>query len=299
MSTKITIAKSAEGFPLLGWVVYWTIRSFRVTIEEAEAKFAAAGVPTDYLAKILTKSALSKAVRSAAKGREGVFSRKVLDDASAAGYLIVQSESDSINKDQLGAKFFTETRAVYDKDTKTAKVEGLDREQIVQEFESLKSSFTSDMLRTSVLRALRLWLKGVAIRDNGGVYFVPSAHEVEFRAFQELFKQFGCEVSTVPVVNTEQARVAAWKSFSASVEAELGDILKAVKDKGTSASERYVTSRVDDLNDVKERVLLYSELLQFKSDDLKLKLKEVEVAVGVLSKNAQDLGLAGGMLSAQ
>ena len=45
---KQAIAKSAEGYPLLGWIIYWSTSQFREDVSKVKAVLAEVGIDEEY-----------------------------------------------------------------------------------------------------------------------------------------------------------------------------------------------------------------------------------------------------------
>jgi hypothetical protein len=269
MSIKSQISKSAEGYPLLGYCVYWSISELNIPYAEFIQKMAAAGLDTDYARPVQAKSALIKALRSETKGRKESFHRNILDDKTRSAFAIVGS---NVNTTTIDVAFQTETKAIIDKETKQVTIEGYNQQALRDKFEAFKGTYTGDHFRRVTLDIIKTGCQGITIRERGGVYFVPSTHLEAFEKLQTLFSQFpGCSIDVIPVIDTAQAKKSMWKALTGEVEEDI-KTLKEDLEKLDEASDRSVKIRLARYEVLKSKVENYEILLQGTAGALKSEL---------------------------
>lgn len=272
VSLKKTLAKSAEGYPLLGYAVYWSIKGVQIPQADFAKLLNKLGIPQSVAPDIREKSALNAAIREQSKGRRDVFHRSVLNDQEKAGFVISRSEVTNARK--LDVSFSTETKIHFDKHSKQVTVEGDRKDEIQSSYEHLKDTYTSERFRTVTLRIIRDLCQAVTIRDKGGFYFIPSTHDEWFKKLQKLFEAFPeCEIDLIPVIDSKAAKKSIWKALVGEVEGELAEMEEKIAK--YPDSERARNSRLDEYKALREKVENYGTLLSGTASEFEDRLKDI------------------------
>jgi hypothetical protein len=279
-SIKKTIAKSAEGYPLLGYAVYWSISNVRILQTDFVKMLEKLQIPLTVAPEIRPKTALTQAIRSNVKGKGDLFHRNVLNDDKHSGIVIArQAETD----DQMDVQFDMDTKVLYDKRTKLVEIRGNNKDEIQKSFDEFKQLYTSDRFRTVVLRVIKSYCEGVAIREKGGVYFVPSTHNDNFAKLEKLFSNFPtCSLDIIPVIDTKQAKKSMWKSLVGEVTEELARFQEDLQKLSGDLSEYSIQTRLNRYKKLKAKVESYEILLSGTASDLK---KELDGLTSAILKN--------------
>lgn len=274
MSIKKQIAKSAEGYPLLGYCVYWSMAQIDTRYSQFISKLEEIGVPTDIARPPQAKSALIKAIRQNNKGRKTTFHKKVIDDRQRAVFQVVNSNVDQLTEN---VDFVSETKVRFDKETKQALIEGSNAQEINERYENLKDCYDTDRFRDSVLRFIEKYCQSISIRDRGGVYFIPATKQVEFEKLQALFGIFPqTSLEVVPVIDTDQAKKSMWKALVGEVEQELATMAEDIQNNvGKDTSEHSVEVRLQRFQTLKHKVENYESLLSGTAEGLKSSLSDL------------------------
>jgi len=271
-TVKETIAKSAEGYPLLGYAIYWSISDVAVKYDAFVMMLENLGLPSDVATAVQAKSAAIKAIKAETKGRGNAFHRKAMDNDAKAGFAIVTSQT--TDEENVDVQFQTETKVVLNKGDKTLQVDGPNADSIKATYEYMKDTYTSERFRNVILKLVKGYLQGMSIRERGGVYFVPSSHNADFEKLQALFELFPtCSLDVVPIIDTAQAKKSMWKTFTADITAELKGMQDDLHTLPVDASERSVQVRLDRYNSLRDKVEMYEILLNSTADDLKQELQ--------------------------
>jgi len=278
VSVQHTIAKSAEGYPLLGHVIYWSLNDINVKYSDFVQHLENLGLPTDVANKVQAKSALIKAIRSNAKGRKNSFHRGVVDNAAKASFAIVGTAS--VNEITDDVEFATETKVVLNKGTKDVEITGTNATEIREAYEAYKDTYTSDRFREVVLKLVKVHCQGMSVRERGGVYFVPSSHNETFEKLQKLFDMFpNCSLEVVPVIDTAQAKKAMWKAFTGDVSEDLRKMKEDLESLPLNASESSLHIRMDRFQKLKDKVENYEIVLSGTAAELKGELSMISAEI--------------------
>jgi hypothetical protein len=268
---KKAIAMSAEGYPLLGQVLYWAIPAQTVPYLQFVQLLKKHGINPDIIKAPRAKSALNRAVRDTAKGSKGTFHRKALDEKDRTAFVIVNSEVDSESAD---VEFETETKVMFDKEHQSVSIEGARKEDIKARYEQYREQYTQEQIRTFVLRYIRMTCEASNLRDQGGVYFIPATKLEDFNKLKACVEELpGVSLDQIPVIDTPAAKKSLWKSFVGDVEAELQQFAKDLEDnQDDEMSSRSFQMRLNRFQKLQEKIGNYEDLLTGTAVDLKSKL---------------------------
>lgn len=262
-----TILPSVDGYPVIGHIISWTIRDFEMTLQDADDLLDAHDIPKDVRSKTSEKSAATRAVRETAKKTKDRFHKKV-KDSDVAAFAIVDTE---VDESQMDVDFATETTVVFDKESKTLKTSGASGRKVKELYDHYKGMFTGHQFRATMLRYLRRYCAASTLRDGGGIYFIPSTHQAAFESLVGVFDALeaaGCDITPIPIIDTEQAKKSMWKTFVGEVATEIQRFSDDV-DKTDDMTERMMEGRMNKYTALKEKVDIYETLLQGTADELR------------------------------
>jgi hypothetical protein len=274
-----TLAKSAEGYPLLGNCVYWSANEMKMPLEAFIAILKEVGIDEDYADKVRHKSALLRAIQKETDNRTNSFHRNILEDKDYTVFVIVAQSVDVANR---AVDFKTDTQIIFDKKTGMIKVDGYNKDAIIEGYEREKGVYNTDNFRKVVLDYVKGDCEGISVRDNGGIYFIPSSKMDQFQKLQALFAKFdGFYLGTLPIIDTAQAKKSMWNSLVNEVKGAL-EAQKAELDKTPPTTERGVESHLRRFKKLKGKVEMYEDLFVQTAQSLK---EELESLSGSIKKH--------------
>lgn len=262
---KNQIKSKTTGYPLLGFCVYWSMSEFRMPEAQYKSLLQQADIdPKLYAKSVNPKSILTSVLKTQTKRLKNKFHRKSADNKDLAGFVIVNQESD----DDANAQFQQETKIVFDKETKHIRVEGSQEEEIKNKFNSFLGTFSTDQFRNLVLKYLETECSAIAIRDRGGVYFVPIANEEAFRKLEQLFKLMpNCDIEVLPIVDTDEAKKSMWKALVSDLTGEINKLSEELSEM-TAPSQKVFVRRIKKFKELKQKTAMYGDLLSGTVQDL-------------------------------
>lgn len=274
MSIKKSIAKSAEGYPLLGHCIYWSINKFEASISELANALKQADIDPSLAKEPRAKTALTKAMKEMAKGRKGAFHRKAIDSEEKATFVVVSSKVD-YKKDDV--KFKTGTKATLDKSSHALNVEGDDAEVIREKYDEFKTKYTSDQFVAMVKRYIFTHCNAITVRDSGGVYFIPSTHNEELKKLRELFSSFpnATSMDVIPIIDTKEAKKSMWKALVGKVDRDIMDMKEELENLPRDPRAGVIEARLEKYKSLRDKVDSYENLLSHTAKDLKDKIEEI------------------------
>jgi hypothetical protein len=151
-----------------------------------------------------------------------------------------------------------------------------------------ENTYTSDQVRSVILKYLYAECAGITIREGGGVYFVPESKSNELAKLKTLFGLLAAErkenatetaMDTVPIVNREESAKAMWRAFTADVNGEMGALMKEIDEMDDKTQNRAKERKISQLKDLQGKVVMYEELLNQAATTLTENLKELEQIV--------------------
>ena len=278
INDKVTKIFNAEGFPVLGWMVLQSTKTFTIEMEQLRTTLNDAGIDPTIVRDQIAKNVATRAVREAAKDHSlgfRQFHKKIIDNGDKSAWAIAHGVVDEA-KEQVD--FETNTTAVFDKDIKTLKATGTKKNEIEGLFNKIKDTYTDGQFRTIVTRYLLRVCSSIAVREQGGIYFVPSIMEAELVKLVKVFEELGkdrCDITLIPIVNTESARHNVAKSTSDQLKEEVEGMQADLEGLGDQISPKMLEIRMAKYNDLRAKIEGYEDLLQFKAEELKEGLTKI------------------------
>lgn len=269
------------GQALLGNLIIWSVSEFKISNGELIDRLRSAGLPEKLARATSEQSAATKAVRAYAKTQgSGKFHRKIAGDSERTAFAVV---TQTVDASSLEVDYNPETKIVLDKKDKTFKVSGPGEAEIMDNFSSYKDSFTGEQIRNIIHKFLREECNSISVRDRGGNHFIPIQKVVEFEALEKFLKSFPeIDYLVYPVGDSDAAKRSTWKALTGDIQAELERAKKDLEDLAPDASDKVLQRRLDNFAQLKDKVLMFEEVLQGTAQGLKESL-------GELSKTIQDL----------
>lgn len=266
--------KQAQSYPLIGSLVYWAIKDFRIPFQEFLARMDKAGIPTDLAKEVSAKSALIAAIKTENKGKKNKFHRKLVDEKSQAAFAVVNQAVDTAH---LNVDFQKETTVILDKENKSIRIDGFNSDEIKNKFENILQTYSADQFRNVILRYLSRDAAAVSIRDRGGVYFVPETHKDQLQKLVNFFELFPeCAIEIIPIADMAQAKKSMWRALVGEVEYEMEILREEIGKMDPSTSDKVIQRRVEKVKELSDKVSMYESLLQGTADTLNTSLKDIQ-----------------------
>jgi hypothetical protein len=265
--------KNAEGFPILGWLVNWTtVRGFDIKRDTLTKLLVKVGIEEKIAVEVLPKNAAIRAVREHSKGKDTLH-RKVADEQASMALVIAQVSTNDV----FDATFNQTTKAVFDKTSRSLKVDGGSKQIIEESFENRKKVYASDQFRSIVLRYIKRECLGITYLETGNVYFVPVSKKEELRRLQNLFVEIGADVKLIlkEEIDTKSVRSVMWDVTVGELKNNLKGLQEDFKGLDDEISERSLDSRLNKYKDLKTRAEMFESVLQGEAEDLKLELDKL------------------------
>ena len=269
---KQAIAKSAEGYPLLGWIIYWSTSQFREDVSKVKAVLAEVGIDEEYARLIAPSTALQAAFDKSVTGQNmKKMTVRPTDDSSKTIITLIRGSAAGMEVD---VDSITRGWLVND----DAMIVGEFADEIRSEFHVRKSTYTNTQFVSLVKDYISAEASSLTLRDHGGVYFIPAHKETEFKKLLALFSAFSsASIDVVPVIDTQQAKRSVWSALTADIEAELASLQTQLDgwEKDGDPRDGVIQRRLEQYASLKEKVEDYSVLLSGAANELQEKLDTV------------------------
>ena len=267
---KQAIAKSAEGYPLLGWILYWSTNGFREDVSKVKAVLTQVGIDEEYARLIAPSTALQAAFDSATTGQSNLRKHSVrADDKTIIALVRGQANGAEVLFDAI-----TKGHIVGD----DAFVEGEFADTILNDFQIRKGVYTNNQFVGLVKNYIAAEASSLTLRDHGGVYFIPAHKQIEFDRLVALFAAFpSASLDIVPVIDTAQAKRSVWSALTSDIESEISSLQTQIEawNKDGDPRDGVIQRRLEQYASLKEKVEDYSLLLSGAASGLQEKLDAV------------------------
>ena len=279
----------ANGGHHLGDVVFWQLVDAQVDRVTLESLWRDAGLDAALLPEEPTaERALKQAVREAQVGHRDRLIRLGLDTETEIVFAIVHEHRD----DAGNVTYQQEGRVHLDRASEaiTSDVHGHEIVQAVfASYRILRTTHTADDVRRAIVKALGSWA-AVALRDGGGIYWIPSVYAADLRRLQGAVEKIGSSrVHVLPVHQSQDADRALGEIATASLEAELATLQSEISSFLAAPPDRVstLTRRLDAFEALRDRAKLYRNVLSIQATDLDLQLDRMTATVEqLISKKA-------------
>jgi nucleotide-binding universal stress UspA family protein len=274
----------ATGGTHLGDLCFWSLADATVVRSELESKWKSSGLPHQLLPEPPTvEKAFKLAVRETQVGLAERLIRPVVDDEASVVFAVVHEQ-----KYDAGTLSYTqEAKVVLDLLTGVVSSDAPAHElvaAIASRFAELQDTHTSDDVRRTITRTLGSFA-AVLLRENGGVWWVPSPHAQALRKLQATIESIGSSrFYLLPVHDTADAARTLGDAASRSLEADLIELKAEVESFVASPPERTTTlvRRFDAFDALKSRAQLYRDILQVQVKDLDSTLMQLTRSIETL-----------------
>lgn len=284
-SIKRKIARTAQGFPLLGHLLWWSFSDMVLDYQQFLEMLTACGIDPKVAPPIRNKSAITHALDAFIAGEgKAKFKRKPADDKDMTVWVIVHQAMDVSNHD---VSFTTETKVIFNKNNpdQPPRVIGSNevKEKIHELVELYKKSYTTEQIRSAVLRYLYDGCQGVMVREGGGVYFCPSTHQAEFDKLSKLFRKIAelgfCAIDTTAVVDEPASAASMWRAATVEAQADIDEMLQDLETLKVNPSQRALEVRLEKFQNLRTKIQMYETLLNGTASELISKLDRVGKAL--------------------
>jgi hypothetical protein len=273
---KITSALPTSGLHL-GDVVWCSLQDVRVTRQDLHDTFVRNGLDPNVVKTTSSpEGALGKAISGWREREQGdrIFLRR--SEKRSSDCLIVRQE---------GRVFHTMARVwIRDAQGVVHQVPQIERSvthadhrsdaifhELALGFAEHFSFADSSEVGATVVDTILNSLKGIRLKNQGHVYWIPGTRAREIRALKDIVDQLGQSfMSILPIHESKEARaslqVAATQSFEQELKAAVAELTEFTASETIRVST--LERRLEQYGQLREKVELYADILATKKDQL-------------------------------
>lgn len=280
----------ANGGTHVGDLCWWGLTNANIDRKTLESRWKNTGLASSLLPEppTLTK-AFKLAARETQVGLVDTLIRPVIDDSSSVVFAVVHEQKLA----EGFLQYTQEAKIVLDVLHGTLRTDSPAHSLVnaVQtRFDELKNTHTADDVRRTITRTLQSF-SSVLLRENGGVWWVPSPYADALRRLQSCIEGIGSsKMYLLPIHDSVDAQRTLGDAAERALETELAELKKEVEAFVASPPERTSTlvRRFDAFNDLRNRAEMYRDILSVQVTDLDSTLTELTSSLEALlhSKSA-------------
>lgn len=278
---KNIINALATGGNHLGDLVWWSLTDAAISRADLETKWQSTGLPIELLPEPPTvERAYKLSVQETRVGLVDVLIRPVIDSESTVVFAIVHERK----HDEGILSYTQQCKVELDLLTGTITSDAPTHELVVaiqSRFTALRNTHTADDIRRTMTRTLQSF-SAVLLRENGGVWWVPSVHAEALRKLQACIESIGSSrVYLLPVHDSADANRTLGDAAQKSIETELEELKREVSNFIAQPPERSSTleRRFETFDALRARATLYRDALNITVKDLDSTLNELGASI--------------------
>ncbi len=266
-----------------GDIVWWSIRELETTKE----KLVDLGVPSQFIPRNDFKSALIKALIKITTKKTGVrLSKKKIykrykDQGRYVRFGVYEWQFDPTGELALPREIVV----TLDKDVGvvTSDTPGEFFDEIKATFMHEKTTINSKQLRTVLSRIIRRTLRGVQMRDGGGVYYIDKSQDHKREELLKVFREFSvhARLHVVPANNDAQTSAEIERATTVMFVEEVDALIKDINQRFESGriTRRQLENQQQRIDEILQRHSENAENMRTQAQAIKAKLLLTELAV--------------------
>lgn len=261
---------------ILGHVCWTSAHNVELTQDRFAAILESVGLPTSFAREHNWRSSFIRALRNMEEKR---IIKLVSENKDR---LIYQFTAETLQDDDTPyIDYVKETSVVIDKNKYAetgifadSLVKGNEeiKKRIAELFEIEKTKYNSSDMNRYVQKIFRSRADIVALRNQGGVYFIPATYGEVIDAVSRMVQQIpGLTFDHLPIPDVESSRVTVRTAVNDEVLASMLEIdrdIKAVAEGHQQVTETWRKTRIGRIEAIKERIRQYSSILNGAGTDL-------------------------------
>jgi hypothetical protein len=300
-SAEEVLGHGGEKVPILGHLIWYSVKESRIKIEDMRRLFAQIGLPADFLPEEPSKINAYK--RATTELSEEVEVK--LDENRTAVYMVrLTAKSDeeivkSIIKEVRDASdkrlsYEEIGRVHFDKDTEDIRYYDLQPDsqpiitQIKQLYETYRTYLTGKQIRAMFHEIIQS-MSPTLVRPSGAVYFIPYVHADMVQKMEVLSKElasfgitdFQSAFESIPLIDADKTRALVELRFeeqnTRDVDKTLVELSKLLQ--GTDATARTAAQYVEQVKKSKETIAKYESLLNKEMSIARMKVEVLDQQV--------------------
>jgi hypothetical protein len=309
-SSEDAIAHGGEKVPILGHLIWFSVKESRIEPEELRRLFAQVGIPTEFIPEDI--SPINAFKRATSELSEEI--EVPLDQNRTAVFLVrltAKSDTEIVKsiikevRDQNDKRLSYEEvgRVHFDKDTKDVRYYATQPDsqpvldQIKQLYETYGRYITGKQIR-AIFHDIIESMSPTQVRPSGAVYFIPHQYADMVQKMEVLSKElipygitdFSSAFESIPLIDADKTRSLVELRFeeqnTRDVDKTLVELTKLLQ--GTDATTRTGARYIEMVKKAKENIARYESMLDKEMSISRMKVEVLDQQVQkLLEKIAQ------------
>jgi len=296
MQLVSTLSEGANEFPILGHIVFWNVFNVQVTRQQLGIILAQCGLKASYARTHNYRSAFIRALREMEEQR---IIRLVEEDGNFLRYQFTAEHK--IGEDaEARLEYDRETIITIDKEAYRSSVSIKQSvagkpeicEKLAALFEVEKDKYNSADITRMIKRIFASSADIVSLREQGGVYFVPSVFADTIQSMVQLANAIaGLTFEHLPIPNVESCRAAIKNAVMDELEAATQKLDEEIESAGqdNDITEKWLNHRLTMIGRLRTRLEQYASILDEKEAD-QLNTNLTQMADYISGSRKLDLG---------
>jgi len=266
----------AKSFPLIGYIVWWSINNAVVSRERLKEIFQTVGLPVEWLPEeIDPRSAFFRAVQKCKTGEGKNYVIKQIDDREdEIVFGVVKATADKAAEELL---FDPENKLRFSKVTQTITIqnkEAYPNSRFESYYDTFSNNYDSHEIRKMLLDIVNDHLSGVNVREKGGVYYIVDGDAVKKLAQAVSLINDESGFDYLPIVDTQQTRNTMLKTFLSEIHKEMEgfrDECKLYLGKDDTRPST-LKNKLEAFQKLRAKISVYEDALEYAASDLKTEI---------------------------
>lgn len=264
---------SRKGGDRIGSYLWWTLREIEIERGQLQRLLETHGldVKKHMPPPIVGHAAFRKAIAACKHGDRNRLVRFIKETPQEIIYGVVREDIDEAAED---LRYKVRARIVYRKRTESVVIRG-GRSPVAEEVKKLFDEYVSTYIHTDIrrwiVRQINEYMQAVALKLNGGVYFIPHQHTAILRKLNSVVDDLPgrSEFIVTPIFDSKETTTSVGKATRGALEEELSQIRVELEEFRNKPPRRdTLKRRLEDFQRLKSRARMFADMLSFTVEDL-------------------------------
>ncbi len=274
LSKRLSEASREADLPVLGYVVYWSMRGVEIPEKKVESLLKRYKLEEELSPEQTARAALNRALHVATKRK---MIRLIDSNWREVVYAVVR---ENIDKEGQDVKYDRESLVIFDKRNEYIRFKGKHVDEVQRLFKHYVGRLTTHQIRKALIDLVDS-KGGVAMRTSGGVYHLGSEHKDLIERLHGFISEVGNDsyFHYFGIVDSVAAKAALLAAFKEDLKGEISKQRKhldIIGKRGRSMTEVNVEVGENRFASMKDRVKRVCALTGNKEAAFKDQLSQVE-----------------------
>ncbi|MBD3404699.1 MAG: hypothetical protein GF411_01030 [Candidatus Lokiarchaeota archaeon] len=262
-----TLTEDSKDFEVLGMVAWWNVRSVEISTENLSSLLTSCGLDPKHAREHNYRSSFIRALRNMEEKR---IIRMVEEDKNRIVYQFTAENKTDGNEFKLS--YDPETlvsinkeayRSTGDIDQATTGRDDI-RSKLVASFNMEKNTYRSGDITRMLKRIFDKEADLVCLRENGGVYFIPSTHAHVVQKVSQMMDELGnSSFEYLPLPNVSSCRSLLKNAVTDEMELAMQKLHDELQN-SDQMTDKKAKHRLSKIREMQKRINQYEEVLDQK-----------------------------------